>query len=54
MFGSAAFVSTEVGEFLLIFLTTFNNWGYEKVAGESDAPTLLLLLFQALFFIKCH
>jgi len=42
------------GEFLSIFLTSFNNLGYEKVAGESDALTVFLFLIQALFFIKYH
>jgi len=47
-------VSAEVGELLSVFLTIFNKSGYEKVAGESNAPTLFLLFIQALFFIKCH
>ena len=46
-------MSTEVGEFLSILLKSLSKSGYEKVAGESDTPTLLLLLIQASFFIKC-
>jgi hypothetical protein len=49
MFVSATIVSTEVGEFLSIFATSFNNSGYEKVAGGSDAPNSLAVAHSCFF-----
>jgi len=50
MFGSTTIVSTEVGEFLSIFSTSFNNSGYEKVAGGSDAPKSLAIAHSGFMF----
>jgi hypothetical protein len=50
MFGSATIVCTEVGEFLSIFSTSFNNLEYEKVAGGSDAPNSLVIAHSGFIF----